>query len=241
MSENSWKTLFPKQAAALESAKAKGRIGQAYLFIGDSTDDLMKFAMGWAKTAACTGNTPDGTACGHCHNCKLFESESYPELFKLAPESKSATITTEPLKVFDHQMVLTTPNGMLKFGIIVEADAMQPTAANAFLKTLEEPPARVMFMMLTTHPQFLLPTIRSRCQNILLRTNMVNYAELVPLSYIEILSTLHRGAGTWIALDASRKLAELFGGLKEIAAKTVSERIGELPNRRIGESFQVGN
>ena len=223
MSEHSWKELFPKQAAALEAAKAHHHGGQAYLFIGDSTEDLLTFAKGWAQTAACTDNAPDGSACGKCRNCQLFQTGNYSELFTLSPESKSAIIKVDDLRAFDHQMILTVPQGMIKFGIITEADAMQAAAANAFLKTLEEPPANVMFLLLTTRPQFLLPTIRSRCQNILLRTNSIDYSKLVPPRYLEILATLYRGAGTHAALAASRELTELFGGLKEEAEETVNE------------------
>jgi|GEM_PF-4075972 len=222
-SAKSWKELFPKQAAALEKAKASHHVGQGYLFIGDSIDDLMTFARGWAQTAACTSPSLDGHACGQCSNCLRFQDGSYSEWVTIAPESKVATIKKENLLSFDHQMSLTVPTGMTKFGVVIQADTMPAASANAFLKTLEEPSSNVMFILLTTKPQYLLPTIRSRCQNILLKTNAVNYADFVPENFFEILATLYRGAGTKVALKASGELQKLFGALKKQAEKNVEQ------------------
>lgn len=222
-SKKTWKELFPKQASMLEKAKATHHVGQGYLFIGDSIDDLTTFARGWAQTAACTAPSPDGHACGKCNNCLRFQDGTYSEWVTIAPESKVATIKKENLLSFDHQMSLTVPTGMLKFGIVIQADTMPAASANAFLKTLEEPSANVMFILLTTKPQYLLPTIRSRCQNILLKTNMMNYAEMVPENYFQVLSTLYRGAGTKVALKASSELQKLFSTLKKQAEKNVGQ------------------
>lgn len=216
-----WHELFPRQADALISARRNGRLGQAYLFAGDSTEELRAFAYGWAKTAACTAPTPQGHACGRCANCRHFESNTYPELFLLEPESKIATIKVEPMHDFIRQMTLTVPEGMIKFGILPVAEAMQSESANAFLKTLEEPVNRVMFLLLTTKPQYLLPTIRSRCQNVFLRTNRMDYTRSVPAEFLEILSTMHRCAGAGVALAASRELGAIFSKLKKQAEQTV--------------------
>ncbi|MGN0891847.1 MAG: hypothetical protein ACI4Q0_01015 [Oligosphaeraceae bacterium] len=212
-----WKELFPKQAAALEAANAHHRRGQAYLLVGNSTEEMLVFARGWAKTAACLTPSPQGAACGHCRNCRLFQAGTYTELITLSPESKISNIRVESLREFNRQMALTVPDGLLKFGIITAAEAMMEEAANAFLKTLEEPSDRVMFLLLTTQPHRLLPTIRSRCQTLLLPSLRRNYLQLVPGEFLEILSRLHRGAGAKVALTASREIGSLFLALKKEA------------------------
>ncbi len=214
-----WKRLFPKQAAALEAANAHHRRGQAYLLTGTDLDSLLIFARGWAMTAACQTPTPQGAACGHCRNCQLFQNNAYSEFFTLAPESKISNIRVEKIREFNQDMALSTPEGMVKFGMVIQAEAMMAEAANAFLKTLEEPSPQVMFLLLTTQPQRLLPTIRSRCQTLLLPSNQRNYQQLVPRDFLEILGRLHRGAGAKIALNASRDMLQLFTKLKEQAAE----------------------
>jgi hypothetical protein len=221
MSTTTWSSEFPQAAHALAKAKLHGRTGQAYLLIGDSTEQLERFALGWAQTAACTSPQPDGMPCGHCRNCTLLQDGNYSELVRLAPESKSRIIPVDAMHEFERKIILAVPEGMLKIGLIVEADCMKTEAANAFLKTLEEPPRDVMLLLLTTRPQLLLPTIHSRCQKVLLLNNKFNYNNLVPKEYLETLATLHRNAGTRVALRAISALQELFGGLQAKAEETV--------------------
>ena len=221
MSKPVWSDEFPQVARALAKAKLHGRTGQAYLLIGDSTEQLERFAIGWAQTAACTNSLPDGMPCGHCRNCRCLQDGNYSELVRLAPESKSRIIPVDAMHEFERKIILAVPEGMLKIGLIVEADCMKSEAANAFLKTLEEPPRDVMLLLLTTHPQRLLPTIHSRCQKVLLLNNKFEYDKLVPEEYLQTLATLHRNAGTRIALRAVAALQELFGTLQAKAKETV--------------------
>ncbi len=213
------KRLFPKQAAALEAANAHHRRGQAYLFSGTDLEPMRLFALGWAQTAACLSPTPQGAACEHCRNCQLFQNNAYHEFFTIAPESKISNIRVDKIREFNQAMSLSTPEGMVKFGLVIQADAMMAEAANAFLKTLEEPSPQVMFLLLTTQPQRLLPTIRSRCQTLLLPSLQRDYGQLVPREFLEILGRLHRGAGAKVALNASRDMLQLFTKLKEQAAE----------------------
>ena len=136
MSTTTWSSEFPQAAHALAKAKLHGRTGQAYLLIGDSTEQLERFALGWAQTAACTSPQPDGMPCGHCRNCTLLQDGNYSELVRLAPESKSRIIPVDAMHEFERKIILAVPEGMLKIGLIVEADCMKAEAANAFLKRL---------------------------------------------------------------------------------------------------------
>lgn len=249
MNAADWKSLFPKQAAALESANARGRRGQAYFFIGDSTQELQAFANGWIMTAACQKPNQDGSACGCCDNCRRCMAGSYIECIQLAPESKKATIPVDRIREFNRFMSLAAPPGKVMVGIITEASAMEKEAANAFLKTLEEPSENTMFILLTTRPQFVLPTIKSRCQCLQLRSNKTDYSALIPPppskeeeaaqaspseELLKLLATIHRGAGTRVALNASRELAERFEELNRQATRTVKARLKNDPEYQMG-------
>lgn len=84
----------------------------------------------------------------------------------LRPRMKSRQIGVDIIRDLEHTLHLAAPEGSYKVGVILEADRMNDQAANAFLKTLEEPPGRTLLMLLTANPQRLLPTILSRCLNI---------------------------------------------------------------------------
>ena len=128
--------VFPNLCSHLRQAKAKGRTGQAYLLVGDDIDFLERFALAWAKTAACQTPAPDGSECGKCNCCTHFSSNSYPELFIVRPQSKSRVILADDMHAFDHAMGLSSTPGYLKVGVLVEAERMNDASQNAFLKTL---------------------------------------------------------------------------------------------------------
>ena len=223
MELNDWKADFPAIAASLEKARARGRAGQAYLFVGDHAERLMTFAKGWALTAACAEPDAEGRACGKCPNCRLALHGNYPELYVLAPLSKSRIITIDAIREFDHKLSLSAPRGMLKVGIISEAECLGQDAQNAFLKTLEEPPANTMLLLLTTRPKGLLPIIRSRCQNVLMLRNRTDYREAVPAEFLALLPKLRRGAGTQVAFAASAAMGRCFSALRAQAEENVRE------------------
>ena len=87
----------------------------------------------------------------------------------LQPRSKSRLISVEEMRELERRMYLSAPSGVWKIGVIVDADRMNEAAENAFLKTLEEPPQNCLLFLLSAYPEFLLPTIRSRCVNITLQ------------------------------------------------------------------------
>lgn len=84
------------------------------------------------------------------------------------PRSRSRRILIEEIRELERSMHLAAPRGVWKVGVIVDADRMFDEAANAFLKTLEEPPPECLLLLLTAHPEILLPTIRSRCVDLVL-------------------------------------------------------------------------
>jgi DNA polymerase-3 subunit delta' len=214
---------FPALCRSLERAKVSGRTGQAYLLAGDDLPTLERFALAWAQTAACLDPDQTGKACGKCRICRAFQHQAYPELLRLAPESKSRIITIEAMREFDQQLNLSAAPDHLKIGIISEAESLGDEAQNAFLKTLEEPPPRTMLLLLTVNPRKLLPTIRSRCQRLLLLQNSQEYPEAEKSGLFEILSTVRSQAGVKAALDASSSLQKILKGLRGEAEAFVAD------------------
>ncbi len=92
-----------------------------------------------------------------------------PDVHVIEPESKSRRILTEQIRELEHALQLRSFFGKAKIGIIFDADRLQPNAANAFLKTLEEPPGRTQLLLLSPQPDQLLETIISRCHEVPLR------------------------------------------------------------------------
>ena len=214
---------FPALCQSLERAKASGRTGQAYLLAGDDLQTLERFALAWAQTAACLQSGPTGNACGQCRNCRAFQHQAYPELLRLAPESKSRIITIEAMREFDQQLNLSAAADHLKIGIISEAESLGDEAQNAFLKTLEEPPPKTMLLLLTINPRRLLPTIRSRCQRLLLLQNSQEYPEAEKCGLFEILSRVKSQAGVKAALEASSTIQKILKGLRSEAEEFVAD------------------
>ena len=169
---------FPAQARGVELLQRsleRGRLAHAYLFTGDHLDALEGLARTLAKTLNCLQPVRrNGVAvdcCDRCLNCRKVEDCNHADVFWVRPESKTRLIKIgqivrredSPARVLLDAVNLKPTESQHKIGIIVAADRMNDAAANAFLKTLEEPPSRSLLILLTTEPQRLLETIVSRC------------------------------------------------------------------------------
>ena len=142
------------------------------------------FAIALIMLAVCPEPQPSGAPCGKCRYCKQLEEGAYPELFHLAPVGKSYQIQVgdrinpEPntARAFTDSFFLTSTSGASrKVGIIHDADRMGDEAQNALLKTLEEPPPETLMILTTGNAAALLPTTRSRCQQLQLLENHVDF------------------------------------------------------------------
>jgi DNA polymerase-3 subunit delta' len=169
---------FPAQARGVELLQRsleRGRLAHAYLFSGDQLDVLEGLACTLAKTLNCLQPVKrNGAAvdcCGRCLNCRKVQDCNHADVFWVRPESKTRLIKIgqivrregSPARVLLDAVNLKPTESQHKIAIIVAADRMNEAAANAFLKTLEEPPPRSLLILLTTEPQRLLETILSRC------------------------------------------------------------------------------
>jgi DNA polymerase-3 subunit delta' len=161
---------FPRQTrgvALLQRSLERGRLAHAYLFIGQQLDELEALARTLAKTLNCQQpRKAAGVAvdcCDQCLSCQKIEHGNHADIHWARPESKLRVITIDQMRELLQQIHLKTTEAVFKVAIIVGADRLNVQAANAFLKTLEEPPANSVLILLTTDRQRVLETIRSRC------------------------------------------------------------------------------
>ena len=199
-----------------------GSPGQSYIISADSVEELKVFVHEWVKVFVCTQRTDNG-ACNQCRYCHLIDSGNYSERYILEPASKSRSILTDALKIFQNHFFLKSQDHMKKIGIIFEADRLQVQAQNAFLKTLEEPPADTLFILLTVRPDMLLNTIKSRCRLISLARNKVNYDQDLKETFQPLLASLRGADGAAKALEVLEKFKSAFSTLRKKAEDEIHE------------------
>ena len=151
--------------ALLQRAIERNRVPHAYLFSGPTGAPLTDTALALAAALNC--QTAIGQACGHCDSCSKIMSGIHPDVVTLIREGAAQIIPIESVRTQVIGRIGLPPHeAETRVFIVEEATALAPPAANSLLKTLEEPPARTVFVMCTTAPEQLLPTIRSRCQRL---------------------------------------------------------------------------
>jgi len=151
-------------AGQLQLSLKRSRLAHAYLFHGPRGSDKEAMARTLAKALNCPKKAHD--CCDACDSCHRIDAGVHPDVYWVRPESKSRRITVEQIREFENAVNLKPSLGRVKVGVLVDADCLGEEASNAFLKTLEEPPAQTIIILLTAEPQRLLPTILSRCLRI---------------------------------------------------------------------------
>ena len=154
--------------AALRATVAHGRLAHAYLFHGESSIGKRLTALRFAQALNCE-STSDGLeldACGSCRSCQQIHAHTHPDFFIVEPDPEQATpqIKIEQVREIEHQVMYRPLIGARKICLINDADRMTIGAANALLKTLEEPPDHSLFLLISSRPAALPATILSRCQ-----------------------------------------------------------------------------
>ncbi len=153
----------------LQRSLERNRLAHAYLFTGNSLSELEAAARKLAKALNCASppsQNADSEAlasCGVCDCCRRIDQFNHPDVLWVRPESKSRVITIEQMRELLQTVSLKPMSARFKVAVIVAADRLNIHAANAFLKTLEEPPSNSILLLLSTAPQRLLETILSRC------------------------------------------------------------------------------
>lgn len=147
--------------ATLKNAIQSGRLAQAYLFCGPRGVGKTSCARIFAKTINCLTPTADGEACGQCEACRAIEDGSSFNIVELDAASNNSV---DDIRNLTDQVNIPPTIGKYRVFIIDEVHMLSSQAFNAFLKTLEEPPSYVVFILATTEKHKVIPTILSRCQ-----------------------------------------------------------------------------
>ena len=145
----------------LKNAVKSGKLAHAYLFCGPRGVGKTTCARIFAKAINCQNPTADGEACNECESCQSFNEQRSFNIFELDAASNNSV---EHIKTLMEQTRIPPQVGKYKVFIIDEVHMLSTAAFNAFLKTLEEPPGHVIFILATTEKHKILPTILSRCQ-----------------------------------------------------------------------------
>ncbi len=158
------------QWATLQRARAAGRLPHALLIAGPAGVGKRLLADLLMRSLLCTAPGPDGQPCGQCADCRLNQAGTHPDLVRLGPDpdGKSDEIKVASVRDLIDSEGLTPTRGVHKLILVDPADRMNPSAANALLKTLEEPASGTLFCLLSERPHALAATVRSRCQRLVL-------------------------------------------------------------------------
>ncbi len=149
----------------LARQREAGQLPHALLLAGPEGVGKRRFAQALGAALLCQ-SPREGMACGDCRACGLVRAGTHPDWFWLAPEERGKAIKIDQVRELVEAMAQTAQQGGRKLAVLAPAEAMNRNAANALLKTLEEPSGSAVLMLITDSPARLLPTIRSRCQRL---------------------------------------------------------------------------
>lgn len=225
---------YAPQVEQLRRAARSGRYSHAYLFTGGAGAGKRLFANAFAKALQC--ENPAEAPCGHCPSCHAFENGNHPDV--IYPQSEKKSIGVDEVR----EQILETVNlkpyrYAKKIYIIEKADTLTIQAQNAFLKTLEEPPAYAVFLLLAERQEAFLPTILSR----------VAQCRLHPLSAETVAAYLRQEKGlsaeesSLYAAYAQGRIGQALALMQEDAFRQMREDILEkmqmLPSLSEGEAY----
>ena len=154
--------------AQLQGALAGGRVAHAYLFSGEPGSGKKLLATTFARALVCEKGGTD--PCGECEACRKALSGTHPDIVTVVHEKPELITVSEIRGQVVNTVGLMPAAGSRRVYIINDAEKMNAQAQNALLKTIEEPPSYAVFLLLANRPEMLLPTIRSRCIRLALRT-----------------------------------------------------------------------
>jgi DNA polymerase-3 subunit delta' len=163
MTRYPWHERYWRQ---LSERFASGKLPHALLISGAAGMGKRTFAEQFAQALLCASPGSLMQPCGECKPCVLFAAGNHPDYALVAPEEEGKRIPVDAIRGLSEFLTLTQHYGPHKLALIAPADAMNRNAADALLKTLEEPPANSVLLLLSERPALLPATIRSRCQQL---------------------------------------------------------------------------
>lgn len=159
----------------IERGFESNRLAHAWLIVGDPRENARRMALRMATLVLGEGGDEERKN----RVQQLVHEEHHPDLITQEPQSKSRRITTEEIRDLNNRIHETSYEGGWKVALLYHADRLMANAANAFLKTLEEPPDQTLILLLTDSPQAMINTITSRCQRIILSEKLADQSDPV--------------------------------------------------------------
>lgn len=150
----------------LQARRAAGRLAHGLLLHGPAGTGKDAFADQFAQSLLCQSPGTDGAPCGTCQACRLVAARTHPDLFGLSPEEDSKVVRVDQVRGLVARLGRKSQLGGFRVARITPADRMNTEAANSLLKTLEEPGADTVIMLVSAQPARLPATVRSRCQQL---------------------------------------------------------------------------
>lgn len=207
-----WNLLGHEWAVELLRGQlAGGSLRHAYLFTGPQGVGRRTLALRFAQAINCPQPPAPGTPCGVCRTCRQLETQQHPDLAVLAAEEIGGVLKVDQIRELQHNLSLAPYAAAYRIALLLRFEEAHLSAANALLKTLEEPSARVVLLLTADSPENLPETILSRCQLLRLR----------PLPAGELAAAMQ---AAWGAPEAeARQIAHLAGGRPGVARRLLDQ------------------
>lgn len=223
----------------LKTAIEMGKVSHAYILNGPDLSGKMMIAEAFARALLCKKQDPDG--CGECRSCRQSDDRNNPDIIYVKHD-KPNTISVDDIRTqLNNDIVIKPYSNQYKIYIVDEAEKMNQQAQNALLKTIEEPPAYAVIMLLTTNADSFLQTIRSRCITLNLKSvkndvikSYLMTEKKIPDYQADVCAAFAQGVvGKAIKLASS----DDFNELKESALSLI-KRLDDIDLYEMGEAIK---
>lgn len=223
----------------LKAAIEMGKVSHAYILNGPDLSGKMMIAEAFARALLCEKQDPDG--CGECRSCRQSDDRNNPDIIYVKHD-KPNTISVDDIRTqLNNDIVIKPYSNQYKIYIVDEAEKMNQQAQNALLKTIEEPPAYAVIMLLTTNADSFLQTIRSRCITLNLKSvkndvikSYLMTEKKIPDYQADVCAAFAQGVvGKAIKLASS----DDFNELKESALSLI-KRLDDIDLYEMGEAIK---
>lgn len=223
----------------LKTAIEMGKVSHAYILNGPDLSGKMMIAEAFARALLCEKQDPDG--CGECRSCRQSDDRNNPDIIYVKHD-KLNTISVDDIRTqLNNDIVIKPYSNQYKIYIVDEAEKMNQQAQNALLKTIEEPPAYAVIMLLTTNADSFLQTIRSRCITLNLKSvkndvikSYLMTEKKIPDYQADVCAAFAQGVvGKAIKLASS----DDFNELKESALSLI-KRLDDIDLYEMGEAIK---